>query len=160
LRLVELEAAASSAEVIKTAQNLAAKGFERRDRLASLDAELQRGTQTREAILARQAERRAAGRHEPFGVVAANFSGLPELTARLEAERLRFAAEETDIAAAALRQGFDSVDALRSWICPDAAAIQWEIVRRPRSRQNAAASSKRSKPKPSGWRRPAQPPNV
>jgi uncharacterized protein YhaN len=126
----ELEAAAPSAEAIKTAQNLAAKGFERRGKLASLDAELQRETKTREAILARQSERRASGRHEPFGVDAASFSVLPELTARLEAERLRLAAEETDIMAATLQQGFDSVAALRSWICPDAAAIQCEIDRR------------------------------
>ena len=126
----ELEAAAPRPDEIKAAQTLIAQGLKQRGKLASVEAELQRETKTRDAILARQARRRATGEHEPFGVDAADFSTLPEMAAASEARQRQLREVSGEIEAAVARLGFGSIDELKAASYPDAEVIQAEIDRR------------------------------
>ena len=125
-----LEAAAPSPEAITRVQKLASEGSAQRGGLARIANERQRELTMKEAISRRQAERRAAGRHEPFGVAAADFADLPALAASAEAKRAQLARTEAEIDVATLREGFGSIDELNAFACPDAAVIQAEIERR------------------------------
>ncbi len=125
-----LEAAAPPPEAIARVQKLASESSAQRGGLARIANERQRELTTKEAMSRRQAERRAAGRHEPFGVAAADFADLPALAASAEAKRAQLARTEAEIDAATLREGFGSIDELNTLACPDAAVIQAEIERR------------------------------
>ncbi len=126
----ELEAAAPPPEAIGRVQKLATEGSAQRGGLARIANERQRELKTKEAILLRQAERRAAGRHQPFGVAAADFADLPALAAAGEAKRAQLARMSKEIEAALAREGFGSIGELDAFACPDAAVIQTEIERR------------------------------
>ncbi len=126
----ELEAAAPRAEEIKTAQALVAQGLMQHERLASVKIGIERETAARDAILGRQAKRRAAGAHEPFGVDAALFATLPELAAANAAKQRQLRKIEGEIAATVIQQRFESIDELQAAAYPDTAVIQSEIDQR------------------------------
>ncbi len=126
----ELEAAAPPPEAIWWVQELATEGAAQRGGLAGIESERQRELKTREAILLRQAERRAAGQHQSLGIGAADFADLPALAAAAEAKRAELARIAAEIEAATKREGFGSIDELCAFACPDPDLIQSEIERR------------------------------
>ncbi len=126
----ELETAAPTQRAIELAQALVTEGLQRQATLAGLDAARRRETAARDDIVVRQAKLRAAGRHEPFGIEASAFAGLPAQEGALAAKRRNSAALEAELDAALAAEGFASFDELAAWPCPDAAVIQCEIERR------------------------------
>lgn len=111
-------------------QRLANRGIELRPRIEGLTEQIETDVDSLKSLGQRQAKRIEAGFDKPFGIAASELNLLPRFAEELKTrnaacQRLR---DEVDSRLRAI--GFSTLEMLRGWRCPDAAAIQTELERR------------------------------
>jgi uncharacterized protein YhaN len=111
-------------------QRLANRSIELRPRIEGLTEQVETDVDSLKSLGQRQAKRIEAGFDRPFGIATSELNLLPRLAEDLKTrtalcQRLR---DEVDSRLRAI--GFSTLEMLRGWRCPDAAAIQAELERR------------------------------
>ncbi len=111
-------------------QALAAQGLELRAKIETLSIQLESETSTLGELERRQAERREARKDQPLGITASDFSTLATLASDIDVKQKQVARLQTEIARRLNAIGFNGIEELRDWVCPDAAVVQTELERR------------------------------
>jgi uncharacterized protein YhaN len=141
---VDLEAMSPPPDAIERVQKLAAQGLERRAKMAAIEDQLANEDRTLADLAARQSERRRAGSSEPLAVTSAEFADLAALSRTIESKERKVERIGKEIAERVTQLGFENIDCLAAWSCPNAATIQSELDRRTRLQGEIAKITERS----------------
>ena len=115
--------------ILDGVQRLANKGLELRPRIEGLEEQIKTDRDSLKSLEERQTQRTEAGFDRSFGIAAAEFSSLPRLAEDLKARTSGAKRIREEVDSRLRRIGFPTLEALRSFRCPDAAAIQTELER-------------------------------
>ena len=125
-----IEALLPPQAAVDRVQALAAQGVELRVKIGTLSEQFESETETLVELQKRQTQRRDAHKDEPLGIAVSDFSPLATIASDIDVKQKQVARLQIEIVRRLSAIGFSGIDELRNLVCPDAAAVQFELERR------------------------------
>jgi uncharacterized protein YhaN len=111
-------------------QQLASRGIDLRPRIEALTEQIETDADSLKSLGQRQAKRMEAGFDKPFGIAASELNLLPRFAEELKTRTATCQRLRDEVESRLRAIAFPTLEMLRGWRCPDAAAIQTELERR------------------------------
>ncbi len=103
------------------------QGLSLRTRIEAIGGQLTNHESTLKSLQERQQRRATAGFSQPFGIEPSEFRGLPRLMSEVKTRTDQLTAIDSEVTRRLNKIHFSTLDELRDFRCPEAAAIQAEI---------------------------------